>query len=295
MLDKIRAAVGPGIARLRDHRPHRRARASRASPPRSNGPGRYRDAGADVIFVEAPTSERRDRARRASVAGHVPLLFNWRRRRQDAADPVRPSRALGFPPRHLPDQRPADRDGRPSGERSRGCAQRGTPDGDGAPARFGGLHRPWSGCRTSPRRSARRRARSRRRCRPSCSWRRRTRRWRRRRGPRRAAAELGGDRVGGADAVGSPPRPRRRAGPPRRRPCRSRSSLASTLPSTATPSVPPTSRTTSFIAEPMPALARGSEPMIASVAGRHREAHADAHDGQRSGDVVRRSCRSRAP
>jgi hypothetical protein len=31
--------------------------------------------------------------------------------------------------------------------------------------------------------------------------------------------------------------------------------------------VPPTSRTTSFIAEPMPALARGSAPMIASVAG----------------------------
>ena len=39
------------------------------------------------------------------------------------------------------------------------------------------------------------------------------------------------------------------------------------LPSTATPSVPPSSRTTSFIAEPMPALARGSAPMIASVAG----------------------------
>ena len=46
-----------------------------------------------------------------------------------------------------------------------------------------------------------------------------------------------------------------------------RVAAASTLPSTATPSVPPTSRTTSFIAEPMPALAFGSEPMIASVAG----------------------------
>ena len=33
------------------------------------------------------------------------------------------------------------------------------------------------------------------------------------------------------------------------------------------PSVPATSRTTSFIAEPTPALAFGSEPMIASVAG----------------------------
>ena len=39
------------------------------------------------------------------------------------------------------------------------------------------------------------------------------------------------------------------------------------LPSTAMPSVPPSSRTTSFMADPMPALARGSAPMIASVAG----------------------------
>ena len=43
--------------------------------------------------------------------------------------------------------------------------------------------------------------------------------------------------------------------------------LLSTLPRTATPSVPPTSRTTSFMAEPTPALALGSAPMIASVAG----------------------------
>jgi hypothetical protein len=39
------------------------------------------------------------------------------------------------------------------------------------------------------------------------------------------------------------------------------------LPSTATPRVPPSSRTTSFIAEPIPAFAFGSDPMIASVAG----------------------------
>ncbi len=40
-----------------------------------------------------------------------------------------------------------------------------------------------------------------------------------------------------------------------------------TEPSTATPSAPPISRVVSFTAEPTPALAGGSEPMIDSVAG----------------------------
>ena len=35
----------------------------------------------------------------------------------------------------------------------------------------------------------------------------------------------------------------------------------------ATPSAPPTWRVVSFMAEPTPALSRGSEPMIDSVAG----------------------------
>ena len=35
----------------------------------------------------------------------------------------------------------------------------------------------------------------------------------------------------------------------------------------ATPSAPPTCRVVSFIAEPTPAFASGSEPMIDSVAG----------------------------
>ena len=39
------------------------------------------------------------------------------------------------------------------------------------------------------------------------------------------------------------------------------------LPMMATPSAPPTSRLVSFTAEPTPALSRGSEPMIDSVAG----------------------------
>ena len=43
--------------------------------------------------------------------------------------------------------------------------------------------------------------------------------------------------------------------------------LASSEPSTATPTAPPTWRVVSLTAEPTPALARGSEPMIESVAG----------------------------
>ena len=41
----------------------------------------------------------------------------------------------------------------------------------------------------------------------------------------------------------------------------------STEPITAMPMAPPTSRVTSFTAEPTPALARGSEPMIDEVDG----------------------------
>ena len=39
------------------------------------------------------------------------------------------------------------------------------------------------------------------------------------------------------------------------------------LPSTATPSAPPTWRVVSFMAEPTPALASGTELMMAPVAG----------------------------
>ena len=42
---------------------------------------------------------------------------------------------------------------------------------------------------------------------------------------------------------------------------------ANTLPMIATPSAPPTCRVVSFIADPTPAFASGSEPMIDSVAG----------------------------
>src|SRR4051794_25684704 len=42
---------------------------------------------------------------------------------------------------------------------------------------------------------------------------------------------------------------------------------ANTLPTTATPSVPPSSRVVSLTAEPTPARSGGNEPMIDSVAG----------------------------
>ena len=43
--------------------------------------------------------------------------------------------------------------------------------------------------------------------------------------------------------------------------------LATRLPSTATPSAPPSSRLVSFTAEPTPALCNGSDRMIAPVEG----------------------------
>ena len=49
------------------------------------------------------------------------------------------------------------------------------------------------------------------------------------------------------------------------------------LPITATPSVPPASRVASFTAEPTPAFAGGSTLRIDSVAGRRRQAEAEAH------------------
>ena len=46
-----------------------------------------------------------------------------------------------------------------------------------------------------------------------------------------------------------------------------RKTLANTEPMMATPRAPPIWRVVSFIADPTPALAGGSEPMIDSVAG----------------------------
>ena len=57
------------------------------------------------------------------------------------------------------------------------------------------------------------------------------------------------------------------------------------LPRTATPSAPPTWRVVSFTAEPTPAFASGSEPMIDSVAGAIVRPMPSAQDQQRDHDV----------
>ena len=62
-----------------------------------------------------------------------------------------------------------------------------------------------------------------------------------------------------------------------------------TLPMTATPTAPPIWRVVSFTAEPTPALASGSEPMIESVAGAIVSAMPAGHDDHAPGDrAVRR-------
>ena len=69
-----------------------------------------------------------------------------------------------------------------------------------------------------------------------------------------------------------------RVGQHARRACRSSSDvkwLAISEPKTATPTAPPIWRVVSFTAEPTPALARGSEPMIESVQGAMTLRHAD--------------------
>ena len=93
---------------------------------------------------------------------------------------------------------------------------------------------------------------------------RRSRAWRAAAGPRRGRAR---PRPPGAAPIDS--RAGSRTGRGHRVPGRTRRgrARATTLPSTATPSVPPSSRVASLTAEPMPAFAAGTTPMIASVAG----------------------------
>ncbi len=61
--------------------------------------------------------------------------------------------------------------------------------------------------------------------------------------------------------------------------------LAISEPNTATPTAPPIWRVVSFTAEPTPAFARGSEPMIESVHGRQHVGHAEAHEHRHADDV----------
>lgn len=55
----------------------------------------YREAGADVLFVEAPESVE-EVERIASELGHVPLLFNWAEGGKTPPVPLPKLRALGF-------------------------------------------------------------------------------------------------------------------------------------------------------------------------------------------------------
>ena len=75
---KIRAAVDARrSARHADHRAHRRGRGRRLRRARSSARVLYREAGADVLFVEAPKArERARRHRRTALGRAVPLMAN---------------------------------------------------------------------------------------------------------------------------------------------------------------------------------------------------------------------------
>jgi carboxyvinyl-carboxyphosphonate phosphorylmutase len=95
MVEKIRAAVAAKnspdfviIARTD-------ARAVEGLEPAIDRAHRYREAGADLLFVEAPESER-DIERVASALGDVPLLFNWAEGGKTPPMPLPRLRELGF-------------------------------------------------------------------------------------------------------------------------------------------------------------------------------------------------------
>ena len=97
MCGKItRGARCAAFARDADHRAHRRGRGGglRAAP--SSAPRLYRDAGADVLFVEAPRT-RDDLARIASALGRgVPLLANMVEGGKTPPLPAAELEAIGF-------------------------------------------------------------------------------------------------------------------------------------------------------------------------------------------------------
>jgi len=95
MVEKIRAAVAAKsspdfviIARTD-------ARAVEGLEPAIDRARRYRQAGADLLFVEAPESER-DIERVAAALGDVPLLFNWAEGGKTPPMPLPRLRELGF-------------------------------------------------------------------------------------------------------------------------------------------------------------------------------------------------------
>jgi len=85
---------------------------------------RFRDAGADVLFVEAPRTTEDIETVAAELAGH-PLLFNWVEGGKDTTAIAEAAPAAGLPPRDLPGQHPVG--GHRSDERRTGHHQ---PHGD---------------------------------------------------------------------------------------------------------------------------------------------------------------------
>ena len=71
------------------------ARAVEGLPAALDRAARYRDAGADVLFVEAPQSEDEIAAIAERLAG-TPLLLNWAERGKTPLLPLERIRALGF-------------------------------------------------------------------------------------------------------------------------------------------------------------------------------------------------------
>ena len=141
MVGKIRGRRRrPARPRPRDHRPHRRARRRRSRRRDRPAPGATRDAGADVLFVEAPTSE----AEIEPVATELAAWLRWCSTGPRAARPRRCPDRIGelgfslviFPIAHAAGRHCAVR------RCSRPSRRRHAHRGDGCAAHLRRVHRP---------------------------------------------------------------------------------------------------------------------------------------------------------
>ena len=103
---------GPAQRRFPASSPAPTPARSRASMRRIDRARRYRDAGADVLFIEAPQSIAELETIAATFAGDVPLLFNYAEGGKSPACQPRPACRARLPDRDLPDQHAARRDRR---------------------------------------------------------------------------------------------------------------------------------------------------------------------------------------
>jgi carboxyvinyl-carboxyphosphonate phosphorylmutase len=95
MLTKIRAAVAARVSPDFVIIARTDARAVEGMPAALDRARRYRDAGADVLFVEAATSEAEIETVAAELAG-TPMLFNWTEGGKTPPLPYERLRDLGF-------------------------------------------------------------------------------------------------------------------------------------------------------------------------------------------------------